>query len=174
MLVGNVHGIRSPGRHYSAVRTPISFGLHTAPLARFTGSINKKSAIPDGYTHDFVYFPMTAGAIRALITADSSVDAPISAPGNMEMSTTGTGTVSSANLAKGRNLESSINGVGALTAPLYPPARMSCTVSIGAQPSAFDIAQAVWEESLTGHATEGTSGAKMKALLTLAQFLGLK
>jgi hypothetical protein len=52
--------------------------------------------------------------------------------------------------------------------------RMSCTVSIGAQPSAFDIAQAVWEEALTGHTTEGTSGAKMKALLTLAQFLGLK
>ncbi len=43
-----------------------------------------------------------------------------------------------------------------------------------AVPTAAQNAAAVWDEATSGHTTAGSFGVLMKALLTLAQFLGLK
>lgn len=44
----------------------------------------------------------------------------------------------------------------------------------GSAPSAASIADAVWDELLSGHTISGSTGEKMGKLLTLAKFLGLK
>jgi len=43
-----------------------------------------------------------------------------------------------------------------------------------AGPSVGQIADAVWDEPLSGHATSGSTGERLSKLLTVAKFLGLK
>jgi hypothetical protein len=44
----------------------------------------------------------------------------------------------------------------------------------GGGPTASEIADAVWDEPLTGHTTSSTFGELMQKLLTVGKFLGLK
>ncbi len=47
-------------------------------------------------------------------------------------------------------------------------------VSGGGAPSASEVADAVWNESMTDHTSSGTFGERISKLLTVAKFLGLK
>lgn len=58
-------------------------------------------------------------------------------------------------------------------APLPAFGNLTCSISIGARPSATDIAQAVGEELLIGHTTAGSAAKKLKDDLTRNDFIGL-
>jgi hypothetical protein len=92
----------------------------------------------------------------------------------------------------GRNLECTIEGNGGLTASIEAKGLISCVIQIGANPSAFDIAQAVLNALAAQYNIPGTIGAaiqssssgggsltteehdKLMRSLTKSEFLALK
>lgn len=149
-----------------------SRGMWSNPLARFT-ALNQKSAIPDGYNRSYIAPALKDGAMAAAIFASATVTAESSATGNMESTIAGAATLT-ANCAGAFPMSATIAGTASLTAGVYSPANLACTISIGASPSAFDIAQAVWQQNLAAFNDAGSAGKETKDKLTLAQFLGLK
>lgn len=150
-----------------------AFGINTRPLARFVGGLNAKAAIPDGYNQSWILPALKPGGMSVRLYGSSTVVFDIAPVANMVANPSGLGTLT-ANLAAGRNLSATILGTGTLSTAMYAPANIAATVRIGAQPTAFDIAQAVWQQSLAAFNTSGSAGKQAKDALTRNQFMGLK
>lgn len=114
------------------------------------------------------------GGLAAYLSGVGTASADLNATGNVAGVLAGVGSVSFGNLAGGINMSSALAGVGTIiNAPAVAFGNLTCSISIGARPSATDIAQAVWEELLSGHTTAGTAAKKLKDGLTRNDFLGL-
>lgn len=171
------------------------------------GANNARESVswPAGYFTSAFYMPLKDLGLAAKLigdgemTVDSTLESFISW---MDANLAGSGTVTNAYLAIGMNLLCLIEGAGTVTeASADLKIWMEALISIGASPSAFDIAQAVWGSvasqnntsgtmgqklngagsagdpwttDLSAYNTQGTAGKVLKDKLTKNQFLGLK
>ena len=145
---------------------------------------------PAGYFSQAFYMPLKDLGLAAKLTGDGEMTADSTALGflvNMTADLIGSGTVNNAYLAIGMNLLALIEGAGTVTnASADLKIWMEALISIGANPSAFDIAQAVWGSVAVQNDTAGTMGEKLNdsgsasnpwndpKALTVGKFLGLK
>lgn len=135
----------------------------------------RTSSIPHGLRGGVaMQMAITDGGISAYIAGLSSTVAPLDATANLTSTLTGSGTVTFGNLAGGINVSTTLTGSGTVSnAPLPAFGNLTCSISIGARPSATDIAQAVWEELLTGHTTSNTAAKILKDKLSRNDYIGL-
>lgn len=115
-------------------------------------------SFPSGLSTSAIYMPLKYGGMRVTFTGTSSLTANIEAPASISTTLTGSGTVTDAKLYMGRNITVNIQGGGTLSSSISAKANMSCTIRIGANPSAFDIAQAIWGAVATQYSQPGTMG----------------
>lgn len=150
------------------------FAVGSSLLATVQG-IAKASSIPHGLQGGIALAPaISDGGMASYITATSSSTSDLRATGNLNSAITASGTVSFGNLAGGNNISSTITGTGTVSNASLPAfGNLTCSISIGARPSATDIAQAVWEELLTGHTTSGTAAKVLKDKLSRNDYIGL-
>lgn len=171
------------------------------------GANNARESVswPAGYFASAFYMPLKDLGLAAKLIGDGemTVDSTLAGfifwlSGNLS----GSGTVTNAYLAIGMNLLANLQGSGTVTeASAGLKIWMEALISIGASPSAFDIAQAVWgsvasqnntsgtmgqklngagsagdpwNTDLSSYNTAGTAGKKLKDSLTTGKFLGLK
>lgn len=100
--------------------------------------------------------------LSADLDGDASVLADISAHGGLVATFGGIGNIDNALLAGGIFLGSSMSGSGSITdAEDSAIGKVSCLISIGALPSAKDIADAVWTAVASAFMTPGTMGRKL-------------
>lgn len=139
-----------------------------------SAGMNKATSVPSGYRGGVALVMAQAdGGLAATLTGSSDIAASISAAGNLSSALSGSGSLQFANLAGGLNASAVLSGGASLAAPLKGKGNLTCSISIGARPSATDIAQAVWEELLSGHTTAGSAAKKLKDGLTKGDFLAL-
>jgi len=143
-------------------------------LTNGTG-LDEKTSVPDGYRVGVAIYPARSdGGMACRLTASGSFISDITATGNLRGSIDGMGSTGTVNLAGGVNLLSSITGSGVLSSlDMRGKARLSCTISIGASPSAEDIAQAVWNFQVQGNTAPGNTAEYIKKTLKRDEYLGL-
>lgn len=145
-------------------------------MARTFGGTLKICSVPDGYRGGVATSLAIGNGGCAARLSGSSVftDIDLRAIGVLTATPTGSGTVSFANLAGGVNIVCAATGYGSLTSTdMRAKAGLTCTINIGAQPTAEDIAQAVWNFILSGNTAPGNAAEKLKKTLTRDEFLGL-
>lgn len=138
--------------------------------------LEKVSSIPHGLRGGVALaMARSEGGMSAYLAGLGAIStATLNAAGNLTSSLTGTGNLSFANLAGGINISAVLGGNGSVNNALLPAlGNLTCSISIGARPSAFDIAQAVWEELLTGHTTTNTAAKVLKDKLSRSDYIGL-
>jgi hypothetical protein len=143
----------------------------------FVGGVNKKTSVPDGYRGGVaLLMALSDGGMSARLFGSSAFDSlNLNAIGNLTSALTGSGTITAANLAGGINMSTALTGSGTLSnADMRGKASLAISITIGAQPTAFDIAQAVWQQDITVFSNATSGGSQLKKKLTLAQFLGLQ
>jgi len=101
-------------------------------------------SFPSGTYQSAICLPMKYGGMGMRLASSGSAQADIQAWASGAATIGGIGEVISAALTGLKNSPCTMTGSGAMTAAVKGTGTISCTVSIGAQPSAFDIAQAVW------------------------------
>ena len=100
-------------------------------------------SFPKGYYDAAQVFPVKYGGIGMVSVGSASNALDIAAWGTGAATFDGAGAASGA-LTGLKDSPCYIYGTGSLAAGPRGTGTITCTVSIGAQPSAFDIAQAVW------------------------------
>jgi hypothetical protein len=115
------------------------------------------------------------GGMVAYLSGAGQIDmAALSAAGNITATITAGGAVSFANLAGGINISAALAGIGSISPPTpYGKGSITCSISIGAAPSAFDIAQAVITSTLTGVTAPNNVAEALKKTLKRDEYLGL-
>lgn len=145
-------------------------------MSRTFGSTLKSSSVPDGYRGGVAMsMAVGDGGMAARLFGDGQATlANLGAIGVMSASPSGNGNITSSNLAAGINMVCLASGIGNLTSnDLRGKAALNCIINTGAQPSAEDIAQAVWNYILNGNTSPGNAAEKLKKALTRDEFLGL-
>lgn len=145
-------------------------------LARTFGSTLKSSSVPDGYRGGVAMsMAVGDGGIAARLFGGGEVTTvDLRAVAALSCLPSGTGNITNANLAAGINMVCLASGIGNLTSnDLRGKAALNCIINTGAQPSAEDIAQAVWNYLLAGNTSPGNAAEKLKKALTRDEFLGL-
>ena len=131
------------------------------------GANNARESVsyPAGYFTSAFYMPLKDGGIASKLLGDGEMTVDSTALdflAHLIAELAGVGEVTNAYLVQGINLLANIEGAGTVTnAPMTPKAWMQCLISIGASPSAFDIAQAVWGSVAAQNNTTGTMGNKL-------------
>lgn len=132
----------------------------------------KYVGIPVGYRDEGWQLPQSSGGIAATLTLASgnavggsgSLSADLDAIGILAAALSGSGSVS-ASILEGRLLSASLAGSGALNTPTIDAVGiLAAAIVIGAQPSADDIAQAVWGTPYVGFTSAGSFGWAVKFL----------
>lgn len=145
-------------------------------LARTFGGLNAKTSVPDGYRGGVALtMARSDGGMAGRLSGGGLFDTlNLTAIGVLTTLCTGSGVVSFANAAGGINISCAASGNGAVTAAdMRGFAKLTCTISIGAQPSADDIAQAVLNASIAGNTSSGNVAEALKKTLKRDEFLGL-
>jgi hypothetical protein len=158
-----------------APRTSFGIFARASTMLGVTG-LDKTASIPHGLRGGVATsMARTDGGLASYLSGSgATTTVGADAIGDLGSSLTGSGTVSFGNLAGGKNLAASLTGSGSISnAPLPAFGNIACSISIGARPSAFDIAQAVWEELLAGHTTAGTAAKTLKDKLSRNDYIGL-
>lgn len=105
------------------------------------------------------------GALNADVIGDAKPAATVS----------GVGSVVDSDITRLVNSPMTVAAVGEFAdASMRARATPMLTVSIGARPSAFDIAQAVWGSDAASLNLAGTMGNKINNAMTTGKFLALK
>lgn len=149
----------------------------TLTIQMFTGALNKKTSVPDGYRGGVaMQMALSDGGMAARLNGSGAFGAlNLNATGNLTSDLAGSGTITAANLAGGINMAIAITGGATLSnLDMKAKAGLACSITIGAQPTAVDIAQAVWQQDITVFTDATSGGNQLKKKLTLAQFLGLQ
>lgn len=119
-------------------------------------------SVPVGYHNGALILPISGGGIACYINGSSNLLATIDGIGILASNLAGSSTFT-ANGALGRNLECTMQGNGAVTASIDAKGWLTCTIQIGAQPSAFDIAQAVLNAVASQYNVPGTIGEAIQS-----------
>lgn len=142
----------------------------------FAGGVNNKTSVPDGYRGGVaILMARSDGGMAGRLFGGGLFDTlDLRAIGVLTTLCTGSGVVNFANAAGGINISCAASGNGAITASdMRGFGRLTCTISIGAQPSADDIAQAVLNASIAGNTSSGNVAEALKKTLKRDEFLGL-
>lgn len=145
-------------------------------LARTFGGLNAKTSVPDGYRGGVALtMARSDGGMAGRLSGGGLFDTvDLTAIGVLTTDCTGSGAVNFANAAGGVNISCAASGNGAVAAAdMRGFGRLTCTISIGAQPSADDIAQAVLNASVAGNTSSGNVAEALKKTLKRDEFLGL-
>jgi hypothetical protein len=120
-----------------------------------------KVSFPQGYSNlNAIKLAFEPGRISARLQGSSAFTSSIQAAGKMEATLTGEGSMSpGANMAY--TSSATFAGEGFIDADITAAGRMSATLDAGARPSAFDIAQEVWQAQATSYNAAGTMGEKL-------------
>ena len=103
-----------------------------------------------------------AGAVVSSSVASSTIS--VKAWGTADAIASGVGQVTNADATRLVNSPCTVQGVGLLaSADVIADGKPSMVVSIGARPSAFDIAQSVWLSDAASLNATGTTGNKLNA-----------
>lgn len=124
------------------------------------------TSVPQGYNSiNALAMPIkTGGLIAAILKADSTFEnTAILGIGSMESTLNGNSTVT-ANANMLSNIYATLNGEANASFGLTANGLMSVVIDVGARPSAFDIAQEVWQSVAAMYNTPGTMGEKVNAL----------
>ena len=100
------------------------------------------------------------GFIRATLSGSSDFLTIISCIANMHATLSGEGTLTPG-INAAYNMYCTLIGEGNLTSDLKAKAWMWATLDAGARPSAFDIAQEIWQAQASQYNSEGTLGNKV-------------
>jgi hypothetical protein len=122
---------------------PVVIPFHSAVSLRRTYDNNYLS-FPPGTFQSAIVLPMKYGGVAMRVTGSSATLASIEGLGRFETTIQGSGTAQTLHVTGLKNSPMAAQGLGTQAASIKGRARPAVTVSIGAQPSAFDIAQAVW------------------------------
>lgn len=161
---------------------------------------NQTESYPLGYGIKSVYLPIKSGGIGAKLSGLSSMTSDLVGTGVLSANLAGiASTIYNGNI--GRFINANLTAAASMNSNLVGKGVLRATISIGASPSAFDIAQAVWSQSstpfvaantfgkklndaggasnpweaeLSTNNTPGTFGWFIQKLLTVAKFLGLR
>lgn len=108
-----------------------------------------RAAIPTIKLSDF---------IRAHIIGEGFLtNTAITVPVTMQASVSGEGTLTS-NAEVGKTLQATVVGTGNLSGDVRSIVSMAATIDAGARPSAFDVAQEVWQSQKASYNAPGTMG----------------
>ena len=130
----------------------------------WSSAIRQYVSFPYGYYRSAFVMSLKYGAIGAKLNGSSVLISDIYAVGVLTSTLIGGGNIINARIAAGRNIGALIIGSGQIIdAEIQAPARMKATIRIGAAPSAFDIAQAVWTLQAAGINIPGTTGEKINS-----------
>lgn len=152
--------------------------MHAFQQARLVNeSWSPRSALPTGMAPDRggVYPAELAGEMTAAsgITTTATQSASILGTASLAGSSTTIATAI-AHVTMKRMLAGSVTTTAILSCSMIGTARMTGSLNTGFQPSAEDIAQAVWGALVTITMEEGTMADRMQKLVTLGKFLALK
>jgi len=122
------------------------------------------TSFPSGLSQSSFHMPLKYGAMRMTITGRGDMSAGIIGAGQLTANLTGSGNILQGELNAGRNLQVTLTGGGDLiVADIEAPANLECIIRIGANPSAFDIAQAIWGAIADQNDQTGTMGEKLNS-----------
>jgi hypothetical protein len=102
------------------------------------------------------------GFIRATLSGNTDFAALISSIANMQATLSGVSTLSPG-INAAYNMYLTMIGEGNLTPALKAKAWMWATMDAGARPSAFDIAQEIWQAQASQYNATGTMGSKVNS-----------
>lgn len=121
-------------------------------------------SVPDGSYEDSFTKPLELGGIASNPQGDGYATVNANAVGNVSGHADGVGSIPYINLAAGRNMTAHADGVGdIIQSNMTAKGWMVAKCQIGASPSAFDIAQAVWLGKPSSYDIPDTMG---KALIS--------
>lgn len=164
-LVGNgIYGYKVASNATLLGSLPKSNRNFMTNALTWSSSIRQYVSFPYGYYTRAFIMPLKYGAIGARISTGGTLSASISAIGTISATIVGSGNFTTAKIARGVNLNATLTGGGSLTnAQISAIANMKAVIRIGASPSAFDIAQAVWTLQAAGVDIPGTTGEKINS-----------
>lgn len=112
-------------------------------LAASFGGMDKRSSLPHGLdSRSALLMARTTGGLSAYLRGAGTLTGSIGGIGNLAASLAGAGTLT-ANANMGRFMSASLSGTSSLTAAIGGVGNLSALISIGARPSATDIAESV-------------------------------
>jgi hypothetical protein len=119
---------------------------------------------PYGYNglNGFLLPVQPGGFIRATLSGNTNFSALISSIANMQATLSGVGTLNPG-INAAYNMYCTMIGVGNLTPDLKAKAWMWATMDAGSRPSAFDIAQEIWQAQASQYNSSGTMGSKVNS-----------
>jgi hypothetical protein len=120
----------------------------------------KLVSMPQGFTDAFrALYPSISKTdfIRATLRGEGGVSSSAIGLGSISATVTGVGTLT-ADSEMGATLAATITGIGTLTGTTKGVGSMGAVIDAGSRPSAFDIAQEVWQSQKAAYNAPGTMG----------------
>lgn len=120
---------------------------------------------PQGYNSpSAVRMPIkTGGNIAARLIGGSAFSGVITATGNASATLSGEG-VLQANAQMGAAIYALLQGESGLSGGITALGGMAVNIDAGARPSAFDVAQEVWQSQSAAYNAQGTMGQKVNSV----------
>ena len=148
----------------------VTLGTQNGVQFAFYGWMDDNTGIPFGYrASDAALMPIKDGGMTAVVSGIGTISAAgLAGEGAVSTTLSGTGTISNAALTGFKYMATVITGTGSVSADMVGSASVACTIRIGFQPSADEIADAVWNRPQSFHLTSGTFGYYLDARVSLA------
>lgn len=187
LLRNGIYGYRVAGNATLLGSQPVNRKNFATNTLTWHTTNREFTSFPSGLHQSSFYMPLKDGAMRITLTGRGDLTSDVIGVGVLDATLTGTGNITQAKLNEGRNLSITLTGGGDLiVTDIEGPAKLQCVIRIGANPSAFDIAQAVWGAVAAQNDTTDSMGEKLNSAggaadpwadpkaLTVGKFLGLK
>ncbi len=123
-------------------------------------SMREYTSAPYGLYSSAFIMPIKYGAVACRMTGTAAMDSSISAVASISADVTGTASLAGS-IAGGVNLSCNPQGSAQVVASASAKGWITCKIQIGANPTAFDVAQAVWGAVATMYNIPGTMGNKL-------------
>lgn len=166
LLLNGIYGYRVVSNATLLGSQPINRRNFASNVLTWTNTgdadARERKSFPSGYSTSSFYLPLKAGGIRCTLVGSGGISADIEAIASMTASLAGSGAITPPTLYEAKSMDVTITGGGSVTnAEMRAIANITCTIRIGANPSADDIAQAIWGSIATQFNEGGTMGQKL-------------
>jgi hypothetical protein len=166
LLRNGIHGYRVAGNATLLGSRSFSRNNFATNVLTWTGGANEareRVSYPSGLSRSAFHMALKDGGMRVTVTGGATIISSIEGPANMTVVLTGGGGIVPPTLFAARSMNVLLTGGGSITtAQIGAIANMRCVIRIGASPSAFDIAQAVWLQNPEGVNLPNTMGKQAK------------
>lgn len=120
-------------------------------------AIREYTSFPNGRFQTSFILPLKYGGLSCTMLGTASLAGVVSAVGVLTTTVNGSSALG-ASISGGVNLDVDLTGEGTVTATLQAKGWVTCRIQIGANPTAFDVAQAVWGAVSAQYNVPGTMG----------------